>query len=288
MNITHGTKPRIEMVADKKRPLWWLVNGEKKRITPKFKLMSKQREGSFTKLETNKGVLVYNVWQNELLYTSDNLDDLCRVRKLDDHLYAIEYGRGDCRTCKLYTEYGALIREFGKVSTLQNGLIAAKKDGKWGFIDEDANDVIPFIYQDVANYNKYGYAVVDYDKQWTVDDSLKTVIDKQGNKLFEPIKCWAIYFTHEDRIVIEKDSRKGVFDITGKEIIPIIYNQIIVIGDFYKGLYKGKWGLLDKDGNILFEPIYDEIIETPDKFVVKDFARKEVTKTREVSRRKEE
>jgi len=284
MKITSGFRPQIEVMSSKSGIYHWLVNSEKKRITPKFKTISHKRVGMFTELRTNKGNFVYNVCQRELLYANDNSDDMLVVRKIDEHLYAIGYGKGLCRKTKLYTETGALLREFTAVGELKNGLITVQKDAMHGFIDEDANVIIPFVYFSATDFNEYGYAVVSVEE----DLAAKTVIDKNGNQLFPPIKCGCLYFVSETHLEISKRSCHGIIDINGKEIIPAIYSIVVPIADFYKVAYKGKWGLFDKNGKELFEPIYDEIIETTDKFVVKDFAKIEVAKTKEILKDKEE
>ena len=49
-------------------------------------------------------------------------------------------------------------------------------------------------------------------------------------------------------------------------------------------MYNRKYGLADINGNVIFECLYDEIMETPDKFVVRDFAKLESGKTIETKK----
>ena len=54
------------------------------------------------------------------------------------------------------------------------------KDGKWGFEDANGNIKITQIYDNVLDFNKYGYASIQKDGLWGA-------IDKQGNIVVEPI-----------------------------------------------------------------------------------------------------
>lgn len=56
-----------------------------------------------------------------------------------------------------YTEY--IAPQYEELSTFSEDLAAAKKDGKWGYIDKDNKVVIPFQYELAYSFNE-GYAVV--------------------------------------------------------------------------------------------------------------------------------
>lgn len=53
------------------------------------------------------------------------------------------------------------------------------KDGKWGFEDINGNIKIPATYDNVLDFNKYGYAAIEKDGLWGA-------IDKDGNIVVEP------------------------------------------------------------------------------------------------------
>ncbi|MFI3249902.1 MAG: WG repeat-containing protein [Eubacteriales bacterium] len=62
-------------------------------------------------------------------------------------------------------EYGTLKYEeiiapqYEDGSSFSNGLAAVKKDGKWGYINQDNQVVVDFLYDDAGHFNE-GYAVV--------------------------------------------------------------------------------------------------------------------------------
>lgn len=61
----------------------------------------------------------------------------------------------------------------------ENNLFASSKDGKWGFVDKDENQVVDYKYDMVTEFNSYGYAGVKQNGLWGV-------IDKEGNQIVEP------------------------------------------------------------------------------------------------------
>ncbi|AZB32121.1 WG repeat-containing protein (plasmid) [Chryseobacterium balustinum] len=60
--------------------------------------------------------------------------------------------------------------------TFHDGLIAAKKDGLYGYLDYDGKEVIPFIYEMASEFTYYGYAYVKKS-----DDVF--LIDRYGNRM---------------------------------------------------------------------------------------------------------
>ncbi len=60
-----------------------------------------------------------------------------------------------------------------------NTLFLSKKDGKYGFVDEDGNVVVDYIYDDAENQNSFGFAAVKLDGKWGA-------IDSDGNVVQEP------------------------------------------------------------------------------------------------------
>ena len=62
----------------------------------------------------------------------------------------------------------------------KNKLFAKKENGKWGFVDNANNVVVDYKYDNVTEFNEYGYAGVKKDGKWGS-------INEQGNEVAEPI-----------------------------------------------------------------------------------------------------
>lgn len=61
-----------------------------------------------------------------------------------------------------------------------NILFANVKNGKWGFVDKQGNTKVAYEYDDVTEFNEYGFAGIKLDGKWGV-------IDKSGNIIVQPI-----------------------------------------------------------------------------------------------------
>ena len=59
-------------------------------------------------------------------------------------------------------------------------LMPKEKDGKWGFVDKNSTVKVDYIYDEVTEVNKYGYAGIKKDGKWGS-------IDEKGNIIQEPI-----------------------------------------------------------------------------------------------------
>ena len=92
------------------------------------------------------------------------------------------------------------------------------------------------------------------------------------------VECSSLSVVSTSFIRVTNKSRCGVIDFNGNEILPVIYETLILKGNHFLIKYNGKYGLADNTGKIIFECFYDEILETSDKFAVKDFARLEIIK----------
>lgn len=86
---------------------------------------------------------------------------------------------------RVYTEdtykyYNFKFEEKSSSSILTtNTLFLSKKDGKYGFVDEDGNVVVDYIYDDATEQNSSGYVAVKKDGLWGS-------LDAKGNVVIEP------------------------------------------------------------------------------------------------------
>ena len=161
-------------------------------------------------------------------------------------------------------------------SYAQGKLILAKKHSLYYFLNYDLEEVAG-PYKSVWSFDEFGYAIVEWDFGISI-------INKRLEVILTTDKYSRLSALSEQYFLTKYNGKYGVIDITGKEIIPCIYDSITLVSGYFKVEYKGKLGLIDKDGKTIFDCIYPEIIETPDKFVVQDFAKLECIKTKEVTK----
>ncbi len=145
-----------------------------------------------------------------------------------------DYHEGLCRVSTLK------LRQFDLSYHSDYGDIA----GIWGFVNEEGKVVIEpqYIY---ANDFEDGLAIVCKGK-WT--------IDKKWDNEYNTGRYWT---------EVEK---WGAIDLTGKEVIPFVFDEIKNFNDtreafivHYGGWKEGHWGVIDNRGNWLAEPVFEDI-----------------------------
>ena len=138
-------------------------------------------------------------------------------------------------------------------------LIKVYDNGKWSFLDEAANQVTPFKYDDALTFPG-GYAAAKREGSWGI-------INYQGREL-TPFKYHKIVRHYTWEYTLAQINRSyGFIDNNGVEITPFKYSQ--VSQDYHYdskiGIYffvreiGNKFGVMDRDGKELTEMKYDQI-----------------------------
>lgn len=139
-----------------------------------------------------------------------------------------------------------------------------KQNGKWGTIDTDGNEKLPFIYDYISNFRTES-TIVQKDSKWGY-------INKNGIEVI-PVIYDEIKWFENGLCPAKKESLWGFVNEKGKLIIPMMYDDILVSEkisvddglwffsqDGYCAVKKnGEWGLIDKDNNMVINFEYDGI-----------------------------
>jgi len=136
-----------------------------------------------------------------------------------------------------------------------DGVAAVMIDEKWGYIDKAGNDVIPFRYDWALSFCN-GLASVSINDKWGY-------INKAGNTVIELIYDVAYDF-YDDWAVVGNGGKFGYIDKTGKVVIPLQFDLAIEFsGDYapvrFGDYTTGKWGFIDKTGKLVVSPEFDDV-----------------------------
>ena len=156
----------------------------------------------------------------------------------------------------------------------------AKKDGRYGIIDESNTEKLYFNYTYIT-YNKdlKIYVAEDIDfKSSIVDQNLEVKLIGILSELNTDMKYIKMYINgeykyynldFEEKTNIEilkgntlflskKDEKYGYIDSEGNVVVDYIYDDATEQNKFgYVAVQKnGKWGALDKEGKEIVKPIY--------------------------------
>ncbi|OJJ17610.1 hypothetical protein BKI52_27500 [marine bacterium AO1-C] len=124
---------------------------------------------------------------------------------------------------------------------MREGKIPVMKNKKYGYVDTNGKVVIPFQYDKVYPFEQ-GIAIVTIDgKQVLINGAGKEVSQR-----YDKIK-----FFKESKAAVSKQNKWGAIDINGKEIIPVLYEQVTDFQDGITIAFKQNQGwILDKNGKL--------------------------------------
>ncbi|MBE5822301.1 MAG: DUF3298 domain-containing protein [Clostridiales bacterium] len=164
----------------------------------------------------------------------------------DDYEYIYDFNNGMARFMK-DDKFGFINAKgeniisinnlYDEVSDFNEGLAAVKKDNKWGYIDENGNEVISFIYDSAYTFSE-GMAKV-------IKDGKCGYINRNGNEVVSCIYDKIERINDEYFKVLEikelpykdvngnnvKSRHYGIIKITGEEIIPCEYDDIVYLAE---------------------------------------------------------
>lgn len=101
------------------------------------------------------------------------------------------------------------------------GLSAVMKNNKWGYIDTKNNVVIDFVYDNARPFFQ-GRAAVNKNGKWFFIDKHNNTISNLYDEVWD--------FT-EGRAIVKKDGKYGFIDLDGKEVIALIYDDVVPFSD---------------------------------------------------------
>jgi len=181
------------------------------------------------------------------------------------------------------------------IDNFSDGRALASRDGKWGYLDTQGNEVIPCLYSSTMTMattgflngtarvylegkgqgviDKFGNEVIPIGKYWfntahgtqfiarRVSDIHCFVMDCSGNIVFDvPEQYTTTSLFTNGFMPVQRNGMYGFIDQTGNEVVPCKYSRVM---DFSEGLaavqLNGKWGFVDQAGNEVVPCKYDDV-----------------------------
>lgn len=167
--------------------------------------------------------------------------------------------RFSCGRAKIRHKDGNFINKKGDILNLgkyryigdfSEGLIAVRKNDKWGFIDTSGNLVIPIIYEMAFSF-KEGLAPVRLNKKWNY-------IDKEGNTVIETNYHYA--FNFKNGFAPVQKGGWGIIDKSGNVVIPISYQFVLhEYDDLFCVKKNDKYGFVNAKNETIIGFEYDKV-----------------------------
>ncbi len=141
--------------------------------------------------------------------------------------------------------------KYTSVNDFSNGFAEVESYGKWGIVNLEGREIIPTIYDNVSSSAEEGVFIVKSNDKYGLVNSV-------GRSL-TPIKYDKIGVFVNGRAVVELESKNGIIDKDGKEIIRPVYDYADDVKDgFSRVRVNGKWGFVNDKGYEIVPPKYDE------------------------------
>lgn len=129
----------------------------------------------------------------------------------------------------------ATTKKFDKVVTISlfNELLAIKKEGKWGYINQDFETVVPFEYDKAIEF-KEGLAAVKKDNKFGfIDKTAEIVIPFEYDDPNLDVEDWLTNSEHKyrfdsDMTAVRKNGYWGVIDKDNNIIVPFDYDDVVI------------------------------------------------------------
>lgn len=171
--------------------------------------------------------------------------------------------------------------QYDELKQSQKGILIAKKDGKYGVIDLENAEKIPFkytslTYNEVANLyiaedTNYNADIINSNYEIKLSGILSKLDTEKGYmklRIGEEDKYYNFKFEEKNisdvlpsntMFLSKKDGKYGFVDKEGKTIVDYIYDDATEQNLYgYAAVKKdGKWGSIDNKGTVVIEPTYN-------------------------------
>lgn len=141
-------------------------------------------------------------------------------------------------------------KEFNEIGKYDEEFICVSKDGEWGLINYEGEEVIPIKYGEIVDFSKKNIHVKIHKLGNKIAE-----IDWEGNEIY-PIRRVENAWIYESML----NMRCGLMDETHNPITNLEYFKIEhLYGDYFKALKDDNWGIIGSKGNVILSFEYDAI-----------------------------
>lgn len=164
--------------------------------------------------------------------------------------------------------------------------ISIDENYKYGIADKEKNVVIENQYDYIDEIQSTGLLIATNGKDITIYSAGAKEIVSVENAKIEMVGDYIEVTTSDEFYYLSKDGKKvnnktvymensiyasksgkkwGFVDLKDNSVIPYIYDEVTEINEFgFAGIKKnGKWGVINKDAEIILEPTYDSDFVNP-------------------------
>lgn len=185
------------------------------------------------------------------------------VHRTETGFQTFKYGIADGRTGQI-----VLPVEYDEIRDFRDGLVAVRKDEKWGFVNINGDITVPFIYDNVYDFSEE-FAAVSVGEWYEAEHPMYGLemryngkwgfIDTNGNTITSLEYDWVNSFS-EGLAVVGIDRKSGFINTSGDITVPIEYDSVHDFSEGRAGVYiDRKGGFINTSGELIIPMIYDRV-----------------------------
>lgn len=140
--------------------------------------------------------------------------------------------------------------EYQDLKELNTGVLKAKKDNKYGIVDLNNKEKLKFKYSDLYYEQSAGFYVAEEEKY--ISNILDTDLNVKLSGIISEINKDSGYM----KLKIDDEYKYFNFKFEEKDV-----KDVLTSNNLFVSKKDGKFGFVDKDGNIVVDYIYDEAQE---------------------------
>lgn len=147
--------------------------------------------------------------------------------------------------------------KYDYLGSISQGFIPAKKDGKWGYLNEDFQEVTEFVYEQVTPMLD-GVAAVQKDGKWAlIGEKLQRITDFEFSEIVTD--DWG-FCSRNGRVFVKNGDKYILIDNEGREIGEESFENVRPFLSQYGAAVQkdGKWGFISPEGKILLQFMYED------------------------------
>ena len=223
-------------------------------------------------ISNSTGFLI-EIFDNEKIDNSGVKKQLIPTSKrfTDNKNYSVDnkYGLKDKKTNQVIVplKYQTLIEKPGEKSVIY----IAEKNDLWGAIDKNDKVIIPIKYKEfwspinekqIDAYNDYPHCNSAF--RFINKNDKHGLIANDGAVLI-PFEYDRIDYSRHHHFLVNKNDKWGIYNSQTKTLsLPIEYDEVKLTSSINKNNYivkkDNQFGIIDMDGNILVEPMYERLV----------------------------
>ena len=125
-------------------------------------------------------------------------------------------------------------------------------DGRWGFMNDSGQVVVPMVFHEVRDFNQFGVAIVRAAEGYGI-------VNAAGNAHLPMLHYHISDFDDHARAIIGNGRHFGIVDPWGNMISPMIYDRILPFQNgFAQVTVGGQHGLVDLWGNLVVDATHTD------------------------------